>query len=128
MIKIYILIFTTLLSTNVISQSEEKISDYKYYQIAKDLPKGKDPIFIAYMKLNSPCIFVDDLRTNTTQEYCKLDESGYDLKVDYPSVYPIDLRLSGASLYFIAAAPWNEQECEIFFPEKSITCESTGKN
>ena len=105
----------------------DDINQYKYFQTDNIVPNGRAPHYEAYIKNNDPCIFVNNLRENTIEKYCKLDESGYDLEVNYPSVYPVDLRLSGSSLYFIAAAPWNEQKCEIFFPKKSIICESTGR-
>ena len=104
------------------------IKDVRFYQTDNIVPNGREPHYEAYIKNNDPCIFVNNLRENTIEKYCKLDESGYDLEVNYPSVYPVDLRLSGSSLYFIAAAPWNEQKCEIFFPKKSITCEPTDEN
>ena len=104
------------------------IKDVRFYQTDNIVPNGRTPHYSVYIKNDNPCIFVDDLRKSRTTEYCDIEGTDYNFKNDFPSIYPINLRLSGASLYFIVAAPWDEQKCEIFFPENSITCESTGKN
>ena len=105
----------------------EDINNYRYYQTDNIFPKRENARFAVYIKSDNPCIFLKNNKDNSIEEFCQMGDSGLNLKDDYPSIYPADLRQSGASLYFIVAAPWNEQECEIFFPEKSITCESTGR-
>ena len=103
------------------------INNYRYYQIDKDLPNGKGPFYAVYIKKNDPCIFIDDYRKDSTLRLCKMGESGLNLERDYPSIYPVEMKLFGGTFNFYVAAPWNEQECKIEFPEKEITCEPTGR-
>ena len=118
---------TLVLLVSSISVVADDIIQYKYYQTDNIVPNKRAPYYAAFLKFDEPCLFVKDFRKNETQEYCQLGDSGLDLKRDYPSIYPVDMTISGLTLYFIVAAPWNEQECEIFFPKKSITCKSTGR-
>ena len=105
----------------------DQIGQYKYYQTDNIISEGRDAYYAAYIKNDNPCIFVKDLRENKTREYCKMGDSGLDLKNDYPSIYPSRVRITGTTLYFIVAAPWNEQSCKISFPHNLIQCESTGR-
>lgn len=98
----------------------------RYYQTNNIVPNGKKPHYTAYITNNNPCIFIKFLQEDTTKEFCEMGNSKLNLKRDFPTIYPINIRLSGSSLYFTVAAPWNEQKCEIFFPTKSINCEPTG--
>ncbi|KZM40808.1 hypothetical protein OA92_02205 [Marinomonas sp. SBI22] len=116
----------SLLIMSLTSVANE-ITQYKYYQTDNIVPNGREPHYAVYIINKEPCIFVKDFREDEVEEYCKLDDSELDLKINSPTIYPIDLRLSSKTLYFTVAAPWNEQKCEIFFPRKSITCESTGR-
>ena len=104
------------------------LDNLKYYQTSNTQPGETNPSFAVFIKNNEACIFLKDFRDNSIKEFCQMGESPFNLKTDFPSVYPASMQMTRASLYFIVAAPWNEQECEIYFPEKSITCESTGKN
>ncbi|MGB0944580.1 MAG: hypothetical protein ACPGUE_19395 [Marinomonas sp.] len=108
--------------------SAESMENYRFYQTDNIIPDNNSPYFSAFIKKNNPCIFVKDLKKNTTHEYCKMGNSGLDLKRDTPSIYPTRVYILGSTLFFNVAAPWNEQRCEIFLGDKSITCEPTGKN
>lgn len=123
--RILSFIFACIASLSV---SAEDIAKYRYYQTDNIIPEGRDAYFAAYIKNNNPCIFVKDIRENNTLEFCQMGDSGLNLKSDYPSIYPSRLRMSGTTLYFIVAAPWNEQKCKISFPHNQIQCEPTGKN
>ena len=105
----------------------DDISNYKHYQIDSNISDGRGPFYAVYIKNDNPCIIAKNFKDASTTEYCKMGNSGLDLKRDHPSIYPSDLTISALTLSFIVAAPWNEQKCEIYFPEKSITCESTGR-
>lgn len=122
--KVLNCIFVFIISLSV---SAEEISKYRFYQTDNIIPEGREAYYAAFIKNDNPCIFVKDLRENKIQEYCKMGESGLDLKNDYPSIYPSRVRMTGTTLYFIVAAPWNEQKCKISFPHSLIQCESTGK-
>ena len=104
----------------------DDVTNYKFYQTDNYVPNGREPFYAAYIKNDNPCIFIKSIQEGSTKEFCDMGNSQLNLKRDFPTIYPINIRLSGSSLYFIVAAPWNEQKCEIFFPEKSITCTPTG--
>lgn len=101
-------------------------NNFRYYQVDKNIPNGKGPFYAVYIKNNDPCIFVDDITEKTTHRFCKMGNSGFDLEKDYPSIYPVEMRMSG-SFHFYVAAPWNEQKCEIYLPRLRLTCKPTGK-
>ena len=104
------------------------LNNLKYYQTSNTLPGEQNPRFAVYIKNDEPCIFLKNFRSDKIQEFCEISGSDFNLKRDFPNVYPSSIRMTRASLYFIAAAPWNEHKCKIYFPDKSITCEPTGKN
>ncbi|BES69274.1 hypothetical protein RE428_02920 [Marinobacter nanhaiticus D15-8W] len=60
--------------------------------------------------------------------YCELGDSNLNLERDSPTVYATDITVNVAGVRFIAAAPWNEQECAIDVYDEAITCTATGKN
>ncbi|MEP7730714.1 hypothetical protein [Marinomonas primoryensis] len=103
------------------------ISNYRYYQINKDLPNGKGPFYVVYIKKDDPCIFVDKIKDKTTHRFCRMGDSELDLEKNHPSIYPILMQLFGSRFSFVVAAPWNEQQCEIYLPRMELTCEPTGK-
>lgn len=121
--KIFILIISLLIPIYTMAMDTEYL---KYYQTSDIVPNGKKPRYAAYITNNNPCIFIKSIQEGSTKEFCDMGNSKLNLKRDFPTIYPINIRLSGSSLYFTVAAPWNEQKCEIFFPEKSITCTPTG--
>ncbi|WP_299495108.1 hypothetical protein [uncultured Shewanella sp.] len=103
------------------------IDNYKYYQTDNIISNNSSPYYAAYIKNDNPCIFIKDFKKDKVQEFCQMGESPFNLKRDAPSIYPTRMYLLGSTLFFNVAAPWNEQKCEIYLPDSSITCESTGK-
>jgi len=83
----------------------DQIDQYKYYQTDNIIPNKRSPYYAAFLKIDDPCLFVKDFRKNEIQEYCQMEDSGLDLRRDYPSIYPVDMTISGLTLYFIVAAP-----------------------
>lgn len=104
----------------------DDVTNYKFYQTDNYVPNGREPFYAAYIKNDSPCIFIKDIKKDKTQEFCQMGDTPFDLKRDTPSVYPIQMTISAFTLHFIVAAPWNEQKCEIDLIESNISCESTG--
>ena len=128
MIKKLSFVLLATLSFPLFSQNTDKIQEYRYYQIDKDLPNGKGPFYAIYIMKNDPCIFIDDYRKNSTLKLCEMADSGLNLERDSPSIYPVEMKYFAGTFSFIVAAPWNEQECNISFPKLILTCEPTGKN
>lgn len=120
-------LLTTMMFMSIFSVLADDLDNLKYYQTSNTQPGETNPNFAVFIKNNEACIFLKDFRDNSIKEFCQMGESPFNLKTDFPSVYPASMQMTRASLYFIVAAPWNEQECEIYFPDKSITCESTGR-
>ena len=127
MIKLSIYILLSIITFSAYSNEIENISEYRYYQIDKDLPNGKGPFYAVYIKKNDPCIFIYNYRKDSTLRLCEMGESGLNLERDFPSIYPVEMKLFGGTFNFYVAAPWNEQECKIEFPENEVTCKSTGR-
>ncbi|KJZ11468.1 hypothetical protein TW85_16675 [Marinomonas sp. S3726] len=123
--KLFLVFFLSLSSLYVSAEMEML---YKYFQTDNVVPNGREPHYFVYIKNDNPCIFIDDLRKNLTTEFCDIEGTDYNFKHDFPSIYPANIRISGSSLYFIVAAPWNEQKCRIYLPRQKLTCEPTGRN
>ncbi|WP_123636740.1 hypothetical protein [Marinobacter sp. R17] len=102
------------------------MSDYKFYATDYRLKSGIEH-FAAYVIKSDPCITVDIFK-GSKKRYCELGDSGINLERDAPSVYATDITVDISGVRFIAAAPWNEQECSIDVYSEEITCSATGKN
>lgn len=101
------------------------MSNIIYYQSNYDYKTKKEDI-IAYVLKDDPCVTVQTLSNDKTKRYCKMGESGLNLKTDNPSIYVMKLYVSPGSVNFIVAAPWNEQRCRIMAVSEEISCQSTG--
>jgi hypothetical protein len=97
----------------------DDVSLYKFY--------ANDGSYMAYIKKNDPCIYAGYIKENDIRKYCEMGSSNINLQKNSPSVYVSRFSLFGPYLDIIVAAPWNEQECEIYLPKNRLTCESTGK-
>ncbi|MDA0117331.1 hypothetical protein [Vibrio sp. T11.5] len=103
------------------------VDDYRFYATDYRLDSPKER-FIAYVLKSDPCIYVKLLKSNETTRYCKLGDSGLDLGKDAPTVYATRINVDGGGVRFIAAAPWNEQDCDIDIYNKTIHCIPTSRN
>ncbi|WP_203141923.1 hypothetical protein [Marinobacter mangrovi] len=111
------------LSTNLASAT---LSEYRFYGTDYRLNSGREH-FAAYVLKSDPCITVDVIK-GSKKRYCELGSSGINLERDAPSVYATNITVDVSGVRFIAAAPWNEQECSIDVYNEEITCAATGKN
>ncbi|MFH4817741.1 hypothetical protein [Vibrio alginolyticus] len=102
-------------------------TDYRFYATDYRLDTQKER-FVAYVLKSDPCIAIKILKSGETTRYCKLGDSGLDLEKNAPTVYAGRINIVAGSVNFIAAAPWNEQECDIDIYNKTIGCTSTGRN
>jgi hypothetical protein len=99
----------------------DDISEYRYYQTSMS---GS---YLAYLKKDDACVYAGDLEGNDIRKYCKMGNSGLNLKTDSPTIYAAVFTLELSSLSFTVAAPWNEQKCIVSMSKNTIVCESTGR-
>ncbi|NRD71798.1 hypothetical protein HQQ94_00715 [Shewanella sp. VB17] len=118
-----IMLLGAMLSTSIYAAS---IDDYRFYYSDYSLDTKKEDTLVYILK-NDPCIIIEKIGKGEKTRYCKLGDAGFDLESEAPSVYATRLTIIGESVEFIAAAPWNEQFCEIDIYDKKITCKPTGK-
>ncbi|MCW8335349.1 hypothetical protein [Vibrio paucivorans] len=112
----------------LLSQSAyaDSIEDYYYYQVNQLGAQDTEYTAAVYLRKSNPCIVVEELDSGKKTSFCKMADSGLDLKRDYPSIYPTNFQLVGEKLYFNVAAPWNGQKCSISLLDLSISCDGAG--
>ncbi|MGF1740933.1 hypothetical protein L4C34_07625 [Vibrio profundum] len=122
--KAIIIMFFLVMSFNIMAKAKQ--SDYVYYQTndTKGDPSGS---FAAYMLKTDPCMRVKVFKTGEETRYCKMDNSGIDLRVASPSAWLTDQYVHGNTVSFYVAAPWGEQTCIITVSTKSIKCVPQGR-
>ncbi|MGL1115668.1 hypothetical protein [Vibrio vulnificus] len=103
------------------------INDYRFYQ-TNYIPTTNKESFAAYVLKSDPCVTVEMINSGEKTRYCKLGENDLDLQRDTPSLYATQFDVGGGSVYFTAAAPWNEQRCRIEVYRKKISCKPTNQN
>jgi hypothetical protein len=112
------MIFLLMLLLPYLANADD-VSLYKFY--------ANDGHFIAYLKKNDPCVYAGYIKEGDIHRYCEMGDSGINLEKNNPTAYATNFTFKGASIHFIMAAPWNEQECTISMSRKKITCKPTGK-
>lgn len=103
----------------------DDISNYCYYQKLQAFPNAKE-IGAIYIKVDDPCIIVENKENASKKRYCQMFPSQLNLENDYPTIYPTEINFDGANLFFYVAGPWSEQKCSIDLPNEEIKCSPTG--
>lgn len=119
---IFLLIATPLAQANSLD-----VHKLRFYVTNYNI-ESKNESIIAYILKSDPCLIIKTIKNGKTNKYCDIAKSGINLEKDSPSAYILNLSISGATVYFTVAAPWNSQECMLIVGPNTLQCHSSTDN